>query len=148
MRYDPILCMNVDDSKKAKIYDEAPIEVIVSSYNSTAGKRYSLVTKKEHRPLHYAPSGWKTKEGAKKWAEKNGFKYVGYEENLDDGEKVKAIDKAIKNCDSLSDLRGATPVGNGYVKDTGSEFVVYDSYGNEKGKYATFDEAANHARNL
>jgi len=60
----------------------------------------------------------------------------------------KVLDRAIKLCDSLSDLRGSEPVGNGYVKNTGSEFVVLDAYGNVKGKYATFSEAANAARKL
>ena len=60
----------------------------------------------------------------------------------------KTIDKAIKVCDSLADLRGSEPVGNGYVKDTGSEFVVLDAYGNIKGKYTTFNEAENAARKL
>ena len=166
--YDPVLCMNVPDKliKDKRTVDEASIEVIVSSYNSTAGKRYSLVTKKEHRPLHYAPSGWKTKEGAKKWAEKNGFKYVGYEENLDDGEKVKdaeseklfdenTIDKAIRNCDATS-ISSAKSFLNGKidnwyrnakidygvsgkfidVKEENGELVVYWDENGKRKKYS------------
>ena len=34
----------------------------------------------ECRPLHYAPY-WKTKAGARRWAERNGYQVVG-----DDGE--------------------------------------------------------------
>lgn len=137
MRYDPILCMNVSDSMKAKDAESARLDEL---YNAAkAFERGLKELKARGSAAGYVEAMQKKYDEAKKK-----YRAAGGTKSLDE----KALDKAISACDALSDLRGATPVGNGYVKDTGSEFVVYDSYGNKKGKYATFDEAANHARNL
>lgn len=134
MRYDPILCMNVSDSMKAK--DARTVDASFNVvYKSDSGTMQALVMAANE------------KEAEQKVRSREGNKFVsliGVKKMSDN----KSLDKAIRNCDALSDLRGAISVGNGYVKDTGSEFIVYDSYGNVKGRYATFDEAANHARNL
>lgn len=60
----------------------------------------------------------------------------------------KTIDKAIRILDSKADLAGATPVGNGYVKDSGSEWIVYDVNGNIIGRFTTYDEAVRKAKEL
>lgn len=60
----------------------------------------------------------------------------------------RVIDKAIKSLDSKSNLRGSIPVGNGYIKDSGSEWIVYDVNGNIMGRFATYDEAARKANEL
>lgn len=90
MRYDPILCMNVPDRNKAK--DEG---LKVTSYvinKGQSGEYYGLKNKETNQVLYSAPNNWKSREGAKRWAEKKGMTYV---EDSD----VKSIDKAIKNCD-------------------------------------------------
>ena len=41
----------------------------------TAAQYYGLKNAEENMVLHYAPT-WKTLNGAKRWAKKNGFEYV------------------------------------------------------------------------
>ena len=41
----------------------------------TAAQYYGLKNAEENQVLHYAPT-WKTLNGAKRWAKKNGFEYV------------------------------------------------------------------------
>ena len=50
--------------------------------------------------------------------------------------------------DSKADLTGSTPVGNGYVKNSGSEWIVYDVNGNIIGRFTTYDEAVRKAKEL
>lgn len=56
--------------------------------------------------------------------------------------------KKKRSSDSKSDLANAIPVGNGYVKDSGGEWIVYDVAGNIIGRYTTYDEAVKAANRL
>lgn len=38
---------------------------------------YGLKNVEENQVLYYAPNNWKTEKGAKRWAEKHGFEFVG-----------------------------------------------------------------------
>lgn len=92
MIYDPILCMNVPDRNKAK--DDG---LKVTSYvinKGQSGEYYGLKNKETNQVLYSAPNNWKSREGAKRWAEKKGMIYV---EDSD----AKSLDKAIKSCDDL-----------------------------------------------
>ena len=93
--YDPILCMNVPYSVKTK---DAEYKMEVTTYvinEGQSGQYYGLKNKKNNQVLHSAPNNWKTKSGAKKWAESKGFVFV---------EDSKIIDKAIRNCTVDKDI--------------------------------------------
>ena len=97
--YDPILCMNVPYSVKTK---DAEYKMEVTTYvinEGQSGQYYGLKNKKNNQVLHSAPNNWKTKSGAKKWAESKGFVFV---------EDSKIIDKAIRNCDEKKVLNWVT----------------------------------------
>ena len=92
MKYDPIMCMMVDDSVKTK---DEEYKMKVTSYvinKGQSGEYYGLKNKETNQVLYSAPNNWKSREGAKRWAEKKGMIYV---------EDSNTIDKAIKNCDDL-----------------------------------------------
>lgn len=111
MRYDPILCMNVTDRNKAK--DDG---LKVTSYvinKGQSGEYYGLKNKETNQVLYSAPNNWKSRESAKRWAEKKGMIYV---------EDSKAIDKAIKLCDYA--------YGTAEIKDVNGKWVVFHN-----GKY-------------
>lgn len=91
MRYDPIMCMMVDDSVKTK---DAEYKMKVTSYvinKGQSGEYYGLKNKETNQVLYSAPNNWKSREGAKRWAEKKGMIYV---------EDSNTLDKAIRNCDA------------------------------------------------
>ena len=118
MRYDPILCMNVPDSKKAK--DDG---LKVTSYvinKGQSGEYYGLKNKETNQVLYSAPNNWKSREGAKRWAEKKGMTYV---EDSDE----KSLDKAIRSCDEEQ---------VGMVKRSGYGIELHYQGG---GKYAVVD---------
>lgn len=92
MKYDPIMCMMVDDSVKTK---DEEYKMKVTSYvinKGQSGEYYGLKNKETNQVLYSAPNNWKSREGAKRWAEKKGMIYV---------EDSNTIDKAIKSCDDL-----------------------------------------------
>ena len=92
MRYDPIMCMMVDDTVKTK---DAEYKMKVTSYvinKGQSGEYYGLKNKETNQVLYSAPNNWKSREGAKRWAEKKGMIYV---------EDSNTLDKAIRNCDDL-----------------------------------------------
>lgn len=108
MAYDPILCMNVPDSKSTK--DDG---LKVTSYvinKGQSGEYYGLKNKETNQVLYSAPNNWKSREGAKRWAEKKGMTYV---EDSD----VKSLDKAIKLCDYA--------YGAAEIKDVNGKWVVF-----------------------
>lgn len=91
MKYDPIMCMMVDDSVKTK---DAEYKMKVTSYvinKGQSGEYYGLKNKETNQVLYSAPNNWKSREGAKRWAEKKGMIYV---------EDSNTLDKAIKSCDA------------------------------------------------
>lgn len=91
MRYDPIMCMMVDDYVKTK---DAEYKMKVTSYvinKGQSGEYYGLKNKETNQVLYSAPNNWKSREGAKRWAEKKGMIYV---------EDSNTLDKAIRNCDA------------------------------------------------
>lgn len=91
MKYDPIMCMMVDDSVKTK---DAEYKMKVTSYvinKGQSGEYYGLKNKETNQVLYSAPNNWKSREGAKRWAEKKGMIYV---------EDSNTLDKAIKSCDT------------------------------------------------
>lgn len=91
MRYDPIMCMMVDDTFKTK---DEEYKMKVTSYvinKGQSGEYYGLKNKETNQVLYSAPNNWKSREGAKRWAEKKGMIYV---------EDSNTIDKAIRNCDA------------------------------------------------
>lgn len=91
MKYDPIMCMMVDDSVKTK---DAEYKMKVTSYvinEGQSGEYYGLKNKETNQVLYSAPNNWKSREGAKRWAEKKGMIYV---------EDSNTLDKAIKSCDA------------------------------------------------
>lgn len=93
MKYDPIMCMMVDDSVKTK---DAEYKMKVTSYvinKGQSGEYYGLKNKETNQVLYSAPNNWKSREGAKRWAEKKGMIYV---------EDSNTLDKAIKSCDATS----------------------------------------------
>lgn len=90
MKYDPIMCMMVDDSAKTK---DEEYKMKVTSYvinKGQSGEYYGLKNKETNQVLYSAPNNWKSREGAKRWAENKGMIYV---------EDSSTIDKAIRNCD-------------------------------------------------
>jgi uncharacterized protein YbcV (DUF1398 family) len=90
MKYDPIMCMMVDGSVKTK---DAEYKMKVTSYvinKGQSGEYYGLKNKETNQVLYSAPNNWKSREGAKRWAEKKGMIYV---------EDSNTLDKAIKSCD-------------------------------------------------
>ena len=62
--------------------------------------------------------------------------------------RMKPIDEAIKSCDARSDLRNSEPYGKVYIKDNGSEFIVYDVNGKFLAKFESFDDAARYAKTV
>lgn len=91
MKYDPIMCMMVDDSVKTK---DAEYKMKVTSYvinKGQSGEYYGLKNKETNQVLYSAPNNWKSREGAKRWAEKKGMIYV---------EDSNTLDKAIKSCNA------------------------------------------------
>lgn len=51
----------------------------VTSYIINAGtssQYYGLKNATDNQVLYSAPNNWKTLNGAKRWAEKNGFEYI------------------------------------------------------------------------
>lgn len=42
----------------------------------TAAQYFGLKNANENTVLYYAPNNWKTETGARKWAEKHGYKVV------------------------------------------------------------------------
>lgn len=91
MRYDPIMCMMVDDTAKTK---DEEYKMKVTSYvinKGQSGEYYGLKNKETNQVLYSAPNNWKSREGAKRWAEKKGMIYV---------EDSNTLDKAIRNCDA------------------------------------------------
>ena len=92
MKYDPIMCMMVDDTVRTK---DEEYKMKVTSYvinKGQSGEYYGLKNKETNQVLYSAPNNWKSREGAKRWAEKKGMIYV---------EDSNTIDKAIKSCDDL-----------------------------------------------
>ena len=92
MKYDPIMCMNVPDGVRTK---DEEYKMKVTSYvinKGQSGEYYGLKNKETNQVLYSAPNNWKSREGAKRWAEKKGMIYV---------EDSNTIDKAIRNCDDL-----------------------------------------------
>lgn len=113
MKYDPIMCMMVDDTVKTK---DEEYKMKVTSYvinKGQSGEYYGLKNKETNQVLYSAPNNWKSREGAKRWAEKKGMIYV---------EDSNALDKAIKMCDYA--------YGTAEIKDVNGKWVVYHS-----GKY-------------
>lgn len=91
MKYDPIMCMMVDDTAKTK---DEEYKMKVTSYvinKGQSGEYYGLKNKETNQVLYSAPNNWKSREGAKRWAEKKGMIYV---------EDSNTLDKAIRNCDA------------------------------------------------
>ena len=91
MKYDPIMCMMVDDTVKTK---DEEYKMKVTSYvinKGQSGEYYGLKNKETNQVLYSAPNNWKSREGAKRWAEKKGMIYV---------EDSNTLDKAIKSCDA------------------------------------------------
>ena len=108
MRYDPILCMNVPDGVRTKDED---YKMKVTSYvinKGQSGEYYGLKNKETNQVLYSAPNNWKSREGAKRWAEKKGMIYV---------EDSNTIDKAIKLCDYA--------YGTAEIKDVNGKWVVF-----------------------
>lgn len=113
MKYDPIMCMMVDDTVKTK---DEEYKMKVTSYvinKGQSGEYYGLKNKETNQVLYSAPNNWKSREGAKRWAEKKGMIYV---------EDSNTLDKAIKMCDYA--------YGTAEIKDVNGKWVVYHS-----GKY-------------
>lgn len=87
MKYDSIMCMMVDDSVKTKdsnTLDKAikncdeEYKMKVTSYvinKGQSGEYYGLKNKETNQVLYSAPNNWKSREGAKRWAEKKGMIY-------------------------------------------------------------------------
>lgn len=108
MKYDPIMCMMVDDSVKTK---DEEYKMKVTSYvinKGQSGEYYGLKNKETNQVLYSAPNNWKSREGAKRWAEKKGMIYV---------EDSNTLDKAIKMCDYA--------YGTAEIKDVNGKWVVY-----------------------
>lgn len=138
------MCMMVDDSVKTKDRDSYTYEEIKKDIQMMKSGKASYITKNgligriSHSFNNRTPqSGGITKEQK--------TELMNLVMSLKD---ERTIDYAIRSCDSLADLRGSTAVGNGYVKDNGSEFIVMDAYGNVKGRYTTPEEADKAARKL
>lgn len=113
MKYDPIMCMMVDDTVKTK---DEEYKMKVTSYvinKGQSGEYYGLKNKETNQVLYSAPNNWKSREGAKRWAEKKGMIYV---------EDSNTLDKAIKMCDYA--------YGTAEIKDVNGKWIVYHS-----GKY-------------
>lgn len=113
MKYDPIMCMMVGDAVKTK---DEEYKMKVTSYvinKGQSGEYYGLKNKETNQVLYSAPNNWKSREGAKRWAEKKGMIYV---------EDSNTLDKAIKMCDYA--------YGTAEIKDVNGKWVVYHS-----GKY-------------
>lgn len=107
MKYDPIMCMMVDDTVKTK--DENKMKVTSYVINKgQSGEYYGLKNKETNQVLYSAPNNWKSREGAKRWAEKKGMIYV---------EDSNTLDKAIKMCDYA--------YGTAEIKDVNGKWVVY-----------------------
>ena len=107
------MCMMVDDSVKTK---DEEYKMKVTSYvinKGQSGEYYGLKNKETNQVLYSAPNNWKSREGAKRWAEKKGMIYV---------EDSNTLDKAIKMCDYA--------YGTAEIKDVNGKWVVYHS-----GKY-------------
>lgn len=110
MKYDPIMCMMVDDTVKTK---DEEYKMKVTSYvinKGQSGEYYGLKNKETNQVLYSAPNNWKSREGAKRWAEKKGMIYV---------EDSNTLDKAIKMCDYAYDTAE--------IKDVNGKWVVYHS---------------------
>lgn len=110
MKYDPIMCMMVDDTVKTK---DEEYKMKVTSYvinKGQSGEYYGLKNKETNQVLYSAPNNWKSREGAKRWAEKKGMIYV---------EDSNTLDKAIKMCDYA--------YGTAEIKDVNGKWVVYHS---------------------
>lgn len=110
MKYDPIMCMMVDDTVKTK---DEKYKMKVTSYvinKGQSGEYYGLKNKETNQVLYSAPNNWKSREGAKRWAEKKGMIYV---------EDSNTLDKAIKMCDYA--------YGTAEIKDVNGKWVVYHS---------------------
>ena len=57
-------------------------QLFVTTYCVNKGSSsmyFGLKTVKDNQVLHSAPNNWKTKQGAIKWANKNGFEFVDSE---------------------------------------------------------------------
>lgn len=115
MKYDPIMCMMVDDSVKTK---DAEYKMKVTSYvinKGQSGEYYGLKNKETNQVLYSAPNNWKSREGAKRWAEKKGMIYV---------EDSNTFDKAIKSCDTPNikeSLKQDIKSGKITIKQAGKE---------------------------
>lgn len=87
MKYDPVMCMNVPDVVKTKdsnTLDKAIMncdeeyKMKVTSYvinKGQSGEYYGLKNKETNQVLYSDPNNWKSREGAKRWAEKKGMIY-------------------------------------------------------------------------
>lgn len=115
MRYDPIMCMMVDDTVKTK---DEEYKMKVTSYvinKGQGGEYYGLKNKETNQVLYSAPNNWKSREGAKRWAEKKGMIYV---------EDSNTLDKAIKSCDTPNikeSLKQDIKSGKITIKQAGKE---------------------------
>lgn len=115
MRYDPIMCMMVGDTVKTK---DEEYKMKVTSYvinKGQSGEYYGLKNKETNQVLYSAPNNWKSRDGAKRWAEKKGMIYV---------EDSNALDKAIKSCDTPNikeSLKQDIKSGKITIKQAGKE---------------------------
>lgn len=119
MKYDPIMCMMVDDSVKTK---DAEYKMKVTSYvinKGQSGEYYGLKNKETNQVLYSAPNNWKSREGAKRWAEKKGMIYV---------EDSNTLDKAIRNCDAnwAEAYKEMENVINKFSMQGTSASIIYD----------------------
>lgn len=124
MKYEPIMCMMVNDSVKTE--DAMFVQLRFSSGRTEGAK----LEENEYR--EYAEALLKKYGEKMVTLSKNGKAIATYMNRSKLFNDSNTIDRAIRSCDSLADLRGSTAVGNGYVKDNGSEFIVMDAYGNVK----------------
>ena len=54
--------------------------MVVTTYcinKGTPSQYYGLKNAEDNTVLHYAPNNWKTEAGAKRWAQRNGFRLYG-----------------------------------------------------------------------
>ena len=119
MKYDPIMCMMVDDSVKTK---DAEYKMKVTSYvinKGQSGEYYGLKNKETNQVLYSDPNNWKSREGAKRWAEKKGMIYV---------EDSNTLDKAIKSCDAnwTEAYKEMEDVMNKFSMQGISTSIIYD----------------------
>lgn len=117
MKYDPIMCMMVDDTVRTK---DEEYKMKVTSYvinKGQSGEYYGLKNKETNQVLYSAPNNWKSREGAKRWAEKKGMIYV------EDAVSTKSVSNERVAVGEIKRMTGKSPTS---FKQIGDKIVYFD----------------------